>query len=334
MVKEGEVFYQIVEPRLNPGEPRRSALGGGFRPRVAACGWAQRSRSSICAARSLRARPRAAALLGHPAIRGAVVAVAADDLRWRDCEHAREPRVRWVTGGAERCHSVLTRSTSWPARSRRTDWYWCTMRATLPRPRGPAPSRRGSLRPPGGRPAGVPVRDTMKRCAADGSIVATVDRAGLWARLHPADVRFGLLRSACRPRWRRRAGADEAAAMERAGLVPRVVEGSFGNIKVTRRRTWRSRVLPRPAGALMWCRTGLRCPPVLGARPAARPGWGCRAARPGPAGALGRRRLVHALCGRNCSARLRWAHRPSIPDTDPGLMPHRQPILLRRVWRP
>jgi len=46
-----------------------------------------------------------AALLGHPAIRGAVVAVAADDLRWRDCEHAREPRVRWVTGGAERCHS-------------------------------------------------------------------------------------------------------------------------------------------------------------------------------------------------------------------------------------
>jgi len=38
---------------------------------------------------------------------------------------------------------------------------------------------------------GVPVRDTMKRCAADGSIVATVDRAGLWHAYTPQMFRFG-----------------------------------------------------------------------------------------------------------------------------------------------
>jgi 2-C-methyl-D-erythritol 4-phosphate cytidylyltransferase len=47
--------------------------------------------------------------------------------------------------------------------------------------------------------------------------------------------RFGLLRSALQAALA--AGelvTDEAAAVERAGLVPRMVEGSVDNIKVTR----------------------------------------------------------------------------------------------------
>jgi 2-C-methyl-D-erythritol 4-phosphate cytidylyltransferase len=177
-----------------------------------------------------------AALLGHPEIRGAVVAVAADDLRWRDCDHAREPRVRWVTGGAERCHSVLSALDELAGEVAADDWVLvhdaarpCLDRADLRR-------LVEDLRDhPVGGLLGVPVRDTMKRCAADGSIVATVDRAGLWHAYTPQMFRFGLLRSALRAAVA--AGVlvtDEAAAMERAGLVPRVVEGSFGNIKVTR----------------------------------------------------------------------------------------------------
>lgn len=177
-----------------------------------------------------------AALLDHPAIRCAVVAVAADDLRWRDCDHAREPRVRWVTGGAERCHSVLNALGELAGEAAADDWVLvhdaarpCLSREDLHR-------LVDSLRDHAvGGLLAVPVRDTMKRCAADGSVVATVDRAGLWHAYTPQMFRFGLLTGALRAAVA--AGelvTDEAAAVERAGLVARVVEGSFGNIKVTR----------------------------------------------------------------------------------------------------
>jgi 2-C-methyl-D-erythritol 4-phosphate cytidylyltransferase len=177
-----------------------------------------------------------AALLGHPDVRGAVVAVAADDLRWRDCDHARDPRVRWVTGGAERCHSVLRALDALAGAASADDWVLvhdaarpCLSRADLER-------LVDDLRDhPVGGLLGVPVRDTMKRCAPDGSIVATVDRAGLWHAYTPQMFRLGLLTEALRAAVA--AGelvTDEAAAVERAGLAPRVVEGGLGNIKVTR----------------------------------------------------------------------------------------------------
>jgi len=177
-----------------------------------------------------------AALLGHPAIRGAVVAVAADDARWRDCDHARDPRVRWVAGGAERCHSVLNALSELAGEAAADDWALvhdaarpCLSREDLDRL-----VDRLRDHPVGGL-LGVPVRDTMKRCADDGSVVGTVDRVGLWHAYTPQMFRFGLLKAALESATA--AGdlvTDEAAAVERVGLVPRVVEGSFGNIKVTR----------------------------------------------------------------------------------------------------
>lgn len=177
-----------------------------------------------------------AALLGHPAIRCVVVAVAADDGRWRDCDHARDPRVRWVTGGAERCHSVLNALGELAGEAATEDWVLvhdaarpCLGRADLCRL-----VDRLRDHPVGGL-LGVPVRDTMKRCAADGTVVGTVDRAGLWHAYTPQMFRFGLLTAALRAAVA--AGemvTDEAAAVERVGLEPRVVEGGFGNIKVTR----------------------------------------------------------------------------------------------------
>lgn len=177
-----------------------------------------------------------AALLDHPAIRGAVVAVAADDTRWRSCDHARDPRVRWVTGGAERCHSVLNALGELAGEAAAQDWVMvhdaarpCLTREDLDRL-----VERLREHPVGGL-LGVPVRDTMKRCADDGSVVATVDRAGLWHAYTPQMFRLGLLRAALEAALA--AGelvTDEAAAVERIGLAPRLVEGSFGNIKVTR----------------------------------------------------------------------------------------------------
>jgi len=177
-----------------------------------------------------------AALLADPAIRRVVVAVAPGDTRWQDGEHARAPRVRWVAGGAERCHSVLNALDDLAAEAAAGDWVLvhdaarpCLGRADLHRL---VRSLRGH---PVGGLLGVPVRDTMKRCTADGSVAATVDRAGLWHAYTPQMFRFGLLHEALRAAVATgELVTDEAAAVERAGFVSRMVEGSFGNIKVTR----------------------------------------------------------------------------------------------------
>jgi 2-C-methyl-D-erythritol 4-phosphate cytidylyltransferase len=141
-----------------------------------------------------------------------------------------------VTGGTERCHSVLKALDALAGEAAAEDWVLvhdaarpCLSRADLYR-------LVDCLRdhPVGGLLA-VPVRDTMKRCSPDGSVMATVERAGLWHAYTPQMFRFGLLSASLRSSIA--AGelvTDEAAAVERAGLVPRVVEGSFGNIKVTR----------------------------------------------------------------------------------------------------
>lgn len=84
---------------------------------------------------------------------------------------------------------------------------------------------------PGGILA-VPVADTLKRAGADGRIAATEPRAGLWQAQTPQMFRHGLLLRALME-----AGdvTDEAGAVERLGLQPRLVAGSPGNLKVTLR---------------------------------------------------------------------------------------------------
>jgi len=176
-----------------------------------------------------------AALLGHPAIRRVVVAVAPGDTHWRSGDHAADPRVQWVEGGAERCHSVLNALDALAADAVATDWVLVHDAA---RPCLRAADLRhlvDTLRDhPVGGLLGVPERDTMKRCAADGSVEATVDRAGLWHAYTPQMFRFGLLRDALRAALADGVlVTDEAAAVERTGLAPRMVAGSFDNIKVT-----------------------------------------------------------------------------------------------------
>lgn len=81
----------------------------------------------------------------------------------------------------------------------------------------------------------VPVADTLKRAAADVAsgprAEATVPRAGLWQAQTPQMFRHGKLTEALRV-----AGSDmtdEASAIERLGLQPRLVESDSRNLKVT-----------------------------------------------------------------------------------------------------
>ena len=78
----------------------------------------------------------------------------------------------------------------------------------------------------------VPVADTLKRGDVDSRVVATERREGLWQAQTPQMFRYSLLIEALR-----RSGpatvTDEAGAVERLGLHPRLVMGDARNIKVT-----------------------------------------------------------------------------------------------------
>ena len=78
----------------------------------------------------------------------------------------------------------------------------------------------------------VPVADTLKRGDVDSRVVATERREGLWQAQTPQMFRYGALVEALR-----RSGpasvTDEAGAIERLGLKPRLVPGEARNLKIT-----------------------------------------------------------------------------------------------------
>ena len=81
--------------------------------------------------------------------------------------------------------------------------------------------------------AAVPVKDTLKKGAADNRILHTVDREGLWQAQTPQAARLSLLLDAYKLAGERDV-TDEASLLELAGTAVQLVEGSETNIKITR----------------------------------------------------------------------------------------------------
>src|ERR671921_1784532 len=79
--------------------------------------------------------------------------------------------------------------------------------------------------------AATPVADTLKR-VMEGTIEATVDRAGLWAAQTPQAFRLELLRGVMASNSEESV-TDEARLCEVAGLPVTVVPSSLANLKVT-----------------------------------------------------------------------------------------------------
>ncbi len=175
-------------------------------------------------------------LLAHPKISGVYVAVALEDEWWGSTACARHPRVVRVSGGAERCHSVLNALLLLQQTAEADDWVLVHDAA------------RPCLRPedleflmdqlrdhPVGGLLGVPVRDTMKRVDASGRVRETVAREGFWHAYTPQMFRFGLLLQALEDAVSKRLPvSDDALAMELAGHAPLMVEGHDDNLKITR----------------------------------------------------------------------------------------------------
>ncbi|MBS0193019.1 MAG: 2-C-methyl-D-erythritol 4-phosphate cytidylyltransferase [Proteobacteria bacterium] len=174
-------------------------------------------------------------LFAQTSIGGAVVALAADDAHWSRMAGTFPKPVLTCIGGAARAASVLAALRALPTDVAADDLVLvhdaarpCVQVDDIARLLVAAQANRA------GALLAAPLRDTLKRAAADGRVAASVPREHLWRALTPQAFARGLLIDALE--HARRDGVsvtDEAMAIERIGLHPTLVEGREDNIKVT-----------------------------------------------------------------------------------------------------
>jgi 2-C-methyl-D-erythritol 4-phosphate cytidylyltransferase len=176
-----------------------------------------------------------ASLFRHPRIQAIIVATSCEDVWWPVYFSAANKRLIRVEGGAERCHSVWNGLHYLLTVASPEDWV-LVHDAARPCVRIEDINRLIEIvadHPIGGLLA-LPVSDTVKRANAQGEVVETVSREGLWRALTPQIFRLGKLYKVLTDAIT--AGAsitDEASALEWAGFSPRLVQGSPDNIKIT-----------------------------------------------------------------------------------------------------
>jgi len=175
------------------------------------------------------------ALLAHPAVAGAVLALADGDPWWPGwTTHADKP-LRTCSGGDSRAASVLAALEALPESVRADDFVLVhdAARPNLALDDLDRLLERGRADPVGAILA-APVRDTLKRAGDDGGIDRTEPRERLWRALTPQLFRRLQLTRALQAAAE--AGVDvtdESMALERQGLRPLLVEGREDNFKVT-----------------------------------------------------------------------------------------------------
>jgi 2-C-methyl-D-erythritol 4-phosphate cytidylyltransferase/2-C-methyl-D-erythritol 2,4-cyclodiphosphate synthase len=180
-----------------------------------------------------------AALLKEPRVSGIVVALAAADTRWPALAAAAPlAKIETTIGGASRQESVMSGLKALMGRADADDWVLVHDAA---RPCLTSADLTALIDAVEGHDAGIvngavlaaPIHDTVKR-ERDGIAVDTVDRSGLWRALTPQLFGYARLVQALDDVVSLGiAVTDEAQAMERLGLPPRLVCGSSFNIKVT-----------------------------------------------------------------------------------------------------
>ncbi|MET0892784.1 MAG: 2-C-methyl-D-erythritol 4-phosphate cytidylyltransferase [Pseudoxanthomonas sp.] len=176
-----------------------------------------------------------AALLAHPAVEGAMVAIADHDADWPGWTSFAGKPVLTCTGGATRAQSVLAALHALPDEVRADEFVLVhdAARPNLGQEDLQQLLERGRNDPVGAILA-APVRDTLKRAGDDGGIDGTEPRQRLWRALTPQLFRRLQLSRALEEAGRTGVEAtDESMAMELQGLRPLLIEGSEDNFKVT-----------------------------------------------------------------------------------------------------
>ena len=176
-----------------------------------------------------------AALLAHPMVDGALVAISTNDADWPGWTAFQEKPVLTCVGGDTRAQSVLAALEALPAVVKADDFV-LVHDAARPNLRGEDLQQllgRGRADPVGAILA-APVRDTLKRAGDDGGIDGSEPRQHLWRAMTPQLFRRFQLTRALQEAGK--AGVevtDESMAMELQGLRPLLIEGNEDNLKVT-----------------------------------------------------------------------------------------------------
>lgn len=171
-------------------------------------------------------------LASHPQIDGIMVALAENDKWYALGQSLHGKPVLTCVGGAQRCDSVMAGLQALRNLNPSIDWV-CVHDAARPlisHTDLDALFRHCSQ--PDGAILAAPVADTIKR--GNDRIDATVPRSGLWRALTPQAFPLAVLMEALESA-QQSSGAitDEASAVEKLGLQPRLVAGSNLNFKIT-----------------------------------------------------------------------------------------------------
>ena len=171
-------------------------------------------------------------LLAEPRLARVLVVLAPDDVWFDRFDWPRDVRLEILrVGGATRAESV--RNGLLHAGAAADDWVLVHDAARCCLPPDALDRLIDTLQadPVGGLLA-LPVADTLKRETSGQRVAQTVSREGLWLAQTPQMFRAGMLALAL-DRPLDRAVTDEASAIERLGLMPRLVTGDALNFKVT-----------------------------------------------------------------------------------------------------
>ena len=174
-------------------------------------------------------------LAAHPRIERIVVAIADGDLRFEALSDRLPNKVVVVRGGLERCHSVLA-GLEWLSSCVPPEAWVMVHDAARPCLRASDIDRmiRDLSDTTTGGILAAPVRATLKRCDGDDRITETVDRRAMWHALTPQMFQLQALRMAIESALAEGIiVTDEAQAMERQGVRPKVIPGHSDNVKIT-----------------------------------------------------------------------------------------------------
>lgn len=176
-------------------------------------------------------------LLQLPKLQGLVLVVSPLDEFWQQLPLLPHPKIQVVSGGQERCDSVLNGLYALEDRLQPLDWVMVHDAARPCITVGDVEALADELSEHlVGGILGVPASDTLKRLNDNYGIEETVDRRVIWQAQTPQMFRYGVLLKALREALQDDTAiiTDEASAVENAGFVPLMVEGRRDNIKVTR----------------------------------------------------------------------------------------------------
>ena len=174
-----------------------------------------------------------------PQVEAVLVCTGSEDQLFAQQSLAGHPRVRRVAGGAERAHSVLNGLRALKGQAAADDVVLVHDAARPLLSLADAQAVVAAVRAGQGAVLAQPVADTLKRAGADGLVVGTEPREGLWQAQTPQAAPYAVLLEAMEAAVAGAAAGktelptDEAMALEQAGVPVCLVAASQPNFKLT-----------------------------------------------------------------------------------------------------